>query len=130
MAFGAPDWLASRWPVRSTMGTNQARYMITAAAAIAAGGTGILSIDVSNVYNLIISAITFTSPVSNINTMYIEIGGTIFYRGNWDMNGNFFFPQDAGPVVPAGVNVTIGMQNLDGSIQTLRVSVAGTYEEV
>lgn len=130
MAYGAPDWLASRWAIRSTMGTNQARYMITAAGAIAAGGTGSLDIAVPAAYNLVISAITVASPVSCINYMYIQIGGVTYYWKYWDTNGDLLFPTDAGPVVPGGTTATIVFQNNDTGIQTMRMSVAGTYEEI
>ena len=130
MAFGAPDWLASRWPLRPTMGTNQARYLITGAAAVAAGGTAALDIVVPAAYNLVISAITVASPVSCINYMYIQIAAVTYYWKYWDMNGDAFFPQDAAPVIPGGVTATIVFQNNDTAVQTMRLSVAGTYEEI
>jgi len=130
MSFGAPDWLAARWPVRSTMGTNQARYMITAAGAIAAGGTGSLDIVVPVNYNLVVSALTVASPVSCINYMYFQIDTVTFYHKYWDMNGDAFFPQDGAPTVPGGSTATIVFQNNDTAVQTMRMSVTGTYEEI
>ena len=129
MAFGAPDWLASRWPVRSTMGTNQARFIITGAGSVVAGATLTLSFDVSSSFNLVLSAITAASPVSCINYLLIQINDVTFYHKYWDMNGDLFFPTDAGPIVPGGANLKITIQNNDAAAQTMRISLAGTYEE-
>ncbi len=130
MAFGAPDWLAARWPVRSTMGTNQTRLMLTAAGAVAAGGTAFLDITAPATHNMIVSSIAVASPVSCINYFWFQIGGVTLYWQYFDMNGQAFFPLDSAPVVPAGATATIVMQNNDAGIQTLRLNVAGTYEEI
>jgi len=130
MAFGAPDWLAARWPVRATMGTNQTRLMLTAAGAIAAGGNAFLDITAPVTHNMIVSSIAVCSPVSCINYFWFQISGVTLYWQYYDMNGQAFFPIDSAPVVPAGATATIFMQNNDAGIQTLRLNVAGTYEEI
>ena len=130
MAYGGPDWLASRWTIRSTMGTNQVRYMITAAGAIASGGTGDLDIVVPATHNLVISSIDVASPVSCINYMYFQIDAVTLYHQYWDMNGQTFFPQDGAPTVPGGSTATIVFQNNDTGAQTMRMSITGTYEEI
>ncbi len=130
MTYGAPDWQAPRWPIRSTMGPNQARYIATAAGAVVSEGTGTLSIDVSTAYNLIVSAITVSSPVSCINYVHVQIDDVTLYWQYWDINGDLFFPANAEPLVAGGGNIKIIVQNNDANTQTLRTSVAGTYEEI
>ncbi len=129
MAFGAPDWLGARWPIRATQGTNQARYVITAAGVIVSGGSGTLDITVASGKRQIFSQIEALSPVSVIQEVDISIDDTIFWRRYYDVYGVVSFPADAALMLPAGSKLTVTILNNDADTQTLRINVAGTIED-
>ncbi|KKK80935.1 hypothetical protein LCGC14_2818510 [marine sediment metagenome] len=129
MAFGGPDWLANRWPVRSTLGTNQTRYVITAAAAIASGGSAVLDVTVAAGTRQVFALIEATSPVSVIQEVDISINTVVLWRRFYDVAGVISFPPEAALMLSAGSVLRVTIHNFDADTQTIRLNIAGTIED-
>ncbi|KKM24634.1 hypothetical protein LCGC14_1603070 [marine sediment metagenome] len=129
MAFGTPDWLGARWPIRTTQGYNQTRYVITAAGAVVSGGSAVLDITVAAGTRQIFSLVEAMSPVSVIQEVDISINDTIFWRRYYDVHGEISFPTGAALMLDAGAKLTITLINNDADTQTIRLNVAGTIED-
>ena len=130
MAYGAPDWTAARFQIKPTIGSNQERYLFTAAGAIDAGGTGTLDITVPAGDIMTFSKITADSPVSCIQEVDISINDTIYFRQYYDIHGEIKFSVDDALVLSAGVKLTVTVVNNYTSTQTMRISLAGGIESV
>lgn len=130
MAFGAPDWLATRWPIRSTVGSNQAVFKITVARTLTTGTSDTYDKTVASGKRMIVSLVEAISPVSVIQEVDISIDDVVYWRRFFDVHAEIYFPDNAALILNAGEKLTITLQNNDTATQTLRANIAGLEEDV
>lgn len=129
MTDDLPDFHGSVGPIRTTLGSNQAKYIITAAGAIVSGGSGTLDVTVASGKRQTFSLITAESPASVIQEFDISINDTIFWRQHYDVHGETNFPPEGAIILSAGEKLTVTIINNDTVTQTLRLNIAGTIED-
>lgn len=127
----APDWYAGVSPIRPVLGSNQLRYMGTAAGNVAgAGGTASLNISPPAGYNLIVSYLAVSTTESVIDYVYLQIDATTYFWHYFDVSCFLPFPTEGAPTVAEGSTLTITTVNNHADTQQMRISVGGMLEIV